>query len=96
MSGHSVENDEAPSWWRVVITHGALVKVNRARRRFRCEGHIADVAHFIEPGARYVRTSLPPDHPEINNDGWWHMRLCMACCPVEFTRITAPGSGREP
>lgn len=74
-----------PDWWRVTFTPGALTKVNRARRRFQCEGHLADVPHFIDPGQRYVRTSLPPDHPEINNDSWWHMRFCMACCPVEFT-----------
>jgi hypothetical protein len=91
----SAEKDAAPEWWRVTFTQGALTKVNTARRRFRCEGHIADVEHFIEMGQRYVRTSLPPDHPEINNDAWWHMRFCMACCPVEFTRVIPPGSSER-
>lgn len=90
--GHAVEFDAPPEWWRVTFTHGSLNKVNRARRRFRCDGHIAHVRHFIEPGERYVRTSLPPNHSEINNDGWWRMRFCMACCPVEWTRATPPGS----
>lgn len=88
----SADYDAPEPWWRVTITFGALTKVNTARRRFRCEGHIAPVQHYIDPGQRYVRTSLPPDHPEINNDGWWHMRLCMACCPVEFTRPLPSGS----
>lgn len=78
---------------RVVITHGAIVKVTSARRRFRCEGHLADRTHFIEPGERHVRTSLPPDHPEICNDTWWHMRLCLDCAPAKYdTRPTAPGA----
>ena len=75
-----------PEWWRVTFTPGTLTKVNRARRRFRCEGHIAPLPHFIQPGERYVRSSLPPDHPDINNDGWWHMRFCLSCCPAEFAR----------
>lgn len=83
-------------WWRVTITHGALAKVNTARRRFRCEGHLAPSTHFIEPGQRYVRTSLPPDNPEINNDTWWHMRLCMDCCPVEFTTVISPAPTATP
>ena len=91
MSGHTVESGARPDWWRVAFTPGTLAKVNRAHRRFRCEGHIADVAHFIEPGDRYVRSSLPPNHPDINNDSWWYMRFCMACCPMEFTHPTPPG-----
>lgn len=89
MSERVVEIDAPPSWWRVTFTHGSIVTPKRAMRRFRCDGHLADRQHHIEIGDLYVRTSLPPNHPEINNDGWWHMRFCLACCPEKHS-LTSP------
>lgn len=69
---------------RVTITHGSLTGKRTARRRYRCDGHLADKRHWIEQGAEYVAQALPPDHPEIGNTGWWHARYCMECCPEEY------------
>jgi hypothetical protein len=69
---------------RVVRTHGALYGVVRARKRHRCDGHMASERHWIEAGDDYVASALPPDHPEINNVGWWHHRYCMECAPIEY------------
>ena len=51
----SPDYDAPEPWWRVTITFGALTRVNTAQRRFRCEGHIAPVQHYIDPGQRYVQ-----------------------------------------
>lgn len=77
---------------RVTKTHGALWGVVKARKPYPCDGHLADEKHFIKAGEQYVASALPPDHPEIGNDRWWHMRLCMDCCPVEFESFRPDGS----
>ena len=68
---------------RVTRTHGALYgKPQRTRKRRRCDGHLAE-PHWIEKGDLMVWSALPPNHPDICNDGWWHAKFCMACCPKE-------------
>jgi hypothetical protein len=77
---------------RVRLTYGSLQTVRTAKRRFRCDGHLTDPddRHFIEPGKRYVKSSLPPNNSEIGNPEWWHLRLCQDCAPVEFAeRVTS-------
>lgn len=69
---------------RVSFTPGSIAGVVTARKRHRCQGHLSPDLHFIEPGERYVANALPPDHPEIGNRGWWHLRVCMSCCPAEY------------
>jgi hypothetical protein len=70
--------------FRVVSTCGALYGVQRARKRYRCDGHMASERHWIEAGTLYVASALPPDHNEIGNVGWWHSRFCMECAPAEY------------
>lgn len=70
--------------YRVSTTCGSICTVKTARRRFRCDGHMASEQHFIEPGERYVRDDLPPNNPEIGNPTWWHARFCKDCCPERF------------
>ncbi len=69
---------------RVSRTHGALYGMAVARRRYRCDGHMASERHWIEAGEPYVASALPPDHPDIGNIGWWHHRFCMECAPEEY------------
>lgn len=65
----------------VTATPGALYgKPVTARKRRRCDGHLADERHWIEPGDRFVWSALPPDS-DIGNPGWWHNALCLACAP---------------
>ena len=68
---------------RVTSTPGALYGTAVARKRYRCDGHLADGRHWIEVGDTYVASALPPGHPDIGNVGWWHLRLCMECAPAE-------------
>lgn len=75
---------EDRSWWRTRFTPGSIAGIVTARKRYRCDGHLTDVKHFIEPGEKYVANALPPDHPDISNSGWWHLRVCKDCCPAEF------------
>ena len=74
---------------RVTKTPGALYGVFRARKRYRCDGHMASERHWIEAGDTYVASALPPDDPDIGNVGWWHHRLCMECAPVEYVEAVA-------
>lgn len=69
---------------RVAFTPGSIAGVLVARKRHVCGGHLASERHYIEPGQRYVANALPPDHPEIGNPGWWHLRVCMDCCPERY------------
>ena len=69
---------------RVRFTPGSIHGVVTAQKRHRCDGHLSRDRHWIEPGDRYVANALPPDHPDVGNVGWWHSRLCMDCCPVEY------------
>jgi hypothetical protein len=69
--------------YRTQITAGSIAKVVRARKRFACQGHLNPDRHYIEPGDRYVTSALPPHHSDIGNSGWWHLRVCLDCCPVE-------------
>ena len=69
---------------RVSFTSGSIQGVVMARKRHVCGNHLSGVQrHYIEPGDRYVANALPPDHPDIGNPGWWHLRVCLDCCPVE-------------
>lgn len=72
-------------WWRVSFTPGSIAGVVTANKRHQCDGHLADVKHYIEPGERYVANALPPGHPDVGNTGWWHFRACKDCCPAEYT-----------
>lgn len=69
---------------RVQFTPGSIAGVVTARRRRVCQSHMADEQHYIEAGQPYVANALPPHHPEIGNLGWWHLVVCMDCCPVEY------------
>ena len=74
---------------RVAKNNGALYGVKHARRRYRCDGHMASERHWIEEGDTYVASALPPDDPEIGNTRWWHNRFCMECAPVEYVEAVA-------
>ena len=72
-----------------------------ARKRHVCQNHLLDRddRHYIEPGDRYIANALPPDHPDIGNPGWWHLRVCLDCCPAEHDprpKPAAPGSRQNP
>lgn len=76
---------------RVSFTPGSIQGVLTARKRHVCQNHLDTERHYIEPGDRYVANALPPDHPDIGNPGWWHLRVCLDCCPVEHDeRRTSP------
>ena len=80
--------------FRVARTPGALygeLRVGRKRRR--CDGHMAD-PHWIEPGELVTWSALPPDHPDIGNDRWWHSVFCADCAPTATTN-PAPTAGRD-
>lgn len=78
---------------RVAFTDGSIAKVVTARRRYVCENHLSQVEkHFIEPGQRYVRNSLPPNNREIGNDTWWFLRVCLDCCPARHDERREPTS----
>jgi hypothetical protein len=66
--------------YRVSRTFGCLYGVVTAKKRHRCDGHMASETHWIEPGQKYVASALPPDS-EIGNTGWWHARFCVDCAP---------------
>lgn len=71
---------------RVVSTFGALYgKPQRASKRRRCDGHLTD-RHWIESGDLYIWSSLPPNHPDIGNIGWWHHAYCSNCWPESINQ----------
>ena len=77
---------------RVTFTDGSIQGVVTARKRHRCETHLSpDDRHHIEVGDRYVANALPPGNQDIGNPGWWHMRVCLDCCPIEYDPRTRPG-----
>lgn len=81
---------------RVRFTPGSISGVVRSRKRRACDGHLADRPHFIEAGQTCVANALPPYTDLIENSGWWHMWVCMDCCPPEFAPVVAPsGEGSE-
>lgn len=85
---------ETPYRPRVAFTPGSIAKVVTARRRYVCGNHLSHVEkHYIEPGQRYVANALPPEHPDIGNDRWWHLRVCVDCCPIEHD--PRPTTARE-
>jgi len=68
---------------RVARTAGALYSdPAKARKRRRCDGHMASEPHWIEVGDPVVYSALPPDHPDIGNVGWWHSSFCADCAPL--------------
>jgi hypothetical protein len=69
---------------RVVFTHGSIAKVVVAGRRYVCGSHLNPERHYIEPGQQYVANALPPHNPEIGNDRWRHLMVCLDCCPAEY------------
>ncbi len=69
---------------RVAFTPGSIPTMKKSRRRFRCDCHLCDDTHHIEPEQRYVYNALPPRHPDIGNVGWWHFRARLDCCPIEY------------
>jgi hypothetical protein len=69
---------------RVTFTDGSIAGLVTARKRYRCDGHLAYERHYIKPGQQYVANALPPDNPDIGNHGWWHARFCLDCCPAEY------------
>lgn len=74
---------EMPSPPRVVFSLGQLASAVTARRRHRCDGHLALDRHDIEPGEKYVRAALPP-HSELGNETWWSSKLCLDCAPAAY------------
>lgn len=68
---------------RVAFTDGSIAGVVTARKRHRCDSHLAQERHWIEPGDRYAASALPPDNPEVCNTRWLHLRVCLDCCPAE-------------
>jgi hypothetical protein len=77
---------------RVAFTPGSVQGVVTARKRHICQNHMDDEKHYIEPGDRYVANALPPDHPDIGNPGWWHLRVCLDCCPAEHDPRPRPAA----
>ncbi len=81
---------------RVSFTPGSIQGVVTARKRHVCQNHLDSERHYIEPGDRYVANALPPD-PDIGNPGWWHLRVCLDCCPIEHDeRRQATPEGDQP
>ena len=80
---------------RVTKTSGALYSVPRvSKRRRRCDGHLTE-RHWIEKGDLVVWSSLPPDNPEIGNEGWWHAAFCVAtCAPADTLPTPTQGETR--
>lgn len=69
---------------RVAFTHGSIAKLVTARRRYVCGNHLSGVVkHYIEPGQQHIHNALPPHNSEIGNENWWHLRVCLDCCPAE-------------
>ena len=79
---------------RVSFTLGSISGVVTAQKRYRCSGHLYPSTHYIEAGQRYIANALPPDHPDIGNAGWWHMRVCLDCCPLSLDPRT--GTKEQP
>jgi hypothetical protein len=69
---------------RVAFTPGSITGVVRAQTRHRCDSHLTPDRHHIEPGELYVANALPPGDTDIGNTRWWHLRLCLDCCPARF------------
>ena len=66
---------------RVIASSEAIYSaLRRARRRRRCDGHLAD-RHWIEPGDLVVASALPPGSNDIGNERWWHAWYCADCWP---------------
>lgn len=76
---------------RVAFTSGSIAGVVTARKRHTCGSHLSRDRHYIEPGEQYVANALPPDNADIGNQNWWHMRVCLDCCPAEHD----PRTGQE-
>lgn len=69
---------------RVAFTPGSISGVVTARKRHACQSHLDSERHYIEPGERYAANALPPNDPDIGNSGWWHLRVCLDCCPAHL------------
>jgi hypothetical protein len=71
---------------RTSATPGAIYRAPKvSRRRRRCSGHLAE-PHWIEVGDLVVHSSLPPNNPDIGNEGWWHAAFCLDCAPTPTHR----------
>jgi hypothetical protein len=74
---------------RTAFTPGSITGIVTAHKRHVCDSHLTGERHHIEPGQRYAANALPPHHPEVGNERWWHLRLCLDCCPAEHDpRVT--------
>jgi hypothetical protein len=69
---------------RVAFTPGSISGVVVARKRHVCQSHLEPERHYINPGDRYAANALPPDSDDIGNVGWWHLRICLDCCPADL------------
>jgi hypothetical protein len=50
-----------------------------ARKRHQCESSAARCDdRYIEPGARYIEMSLPPNS-DMGNADWWRVKACLKC-----------------
>lgn len=58
---------------------GALRTYRTARTAKRCDMHLC--FNRIQPGERYLRTSLPPLVDVNSSEHWWSMNICGECAP---------------
>jgi hypothetical protein len=52
--------------------------VRTARRTHRCETNSYACTRTIQPGEKYVYSSLAPGS-DVGNTNWWHAACCAAC-----------------
>lgn len=64
--------------------------VRRSNRARRCVN-----GHPIAQGERYLSSVASPDHDDLNNNTWWRLDECRACCeqygrwPTESAEVTS-------
>jgi len=58
-----------------------------ARKRHNCDGINLDCAGIIEPGTRYLRSSLPPNDGEVGKVGWLNNAYCPPCAAYYRTPV---------
>lgn len=62
-------------------------QIRTARKRHHCETNSYACVRTIEPGDRYIYSTLPPNS-ELGNETWWTARTCAACA-VAYNRPLA-------